>query len=298
MTGLALTLVSVLGLPLALLAAKPAPVKSGLAFGITLGEGGQSVSGSTFTLRVPGAKGGLLLYLDGVGLAGDGLEASAHLTNRTGFDVFALRLDLLEASETSRADAGRSSVSRALPAAAVSSPAWSTLPSGKESDPQRFRVAPIGFGSDTALVHVIGVVSGVALVAAFEVEGLKQLASIEVDRAGFVFLTDTSGKVFRTGSDGSGAVAVRTAPAATMLPGGPCDRHLKAGRICRESSDGTAWTLEGGEVSLFDAQGLRVRSFPAGGAEPPVALALGKDGLVYVAIGGQRPGNVRVFRVF
>lgn len=293
------SLVLALAVPLPLGAARPAPVKSGLAFGVTLGEGGQSVSGSTFTLRVPGAKGGLLLYLDGVGLSGDGLEASAHLVNRTGFDLYALRLDLVEASETIHADAGRSSVSRQLPAAAVSSPAWNTLPPGKESDPQRFRAAPIGFGSETALLHVIGAVSGVALVAAFEVEGLKQLASIEVDAGGFVFLTDADGRVFRTGPDGRGASAVRGAPARGVLPRGPCSRHLSAGRVCREGPDGSAWTLEGRDVSLFDAQGLRLRSFPAGGSGPPVALALGKDGLVYVVLGGQpRPGSVRVFRLF
>lgn len=294
MTGLLLAL----AVPLSGGAAQPAPVKSGLAFGVTLGEGGQSVSGSTFTLRVPGAKGGLLLYLDGVGLSGDGLEASAHIVNRTGFDLYALRLDLLEASETSRADASRSAVSRALPASAVSSPAWGVLLAGKETDPQRFRVAPIVFGSETALVHVIGALSGVAVVAAFEIEEVTKPSSIDVDAGGSIFLTDNSGKVFRTGPDGREASAVRKAPISSVLPGGPCARQLSAGRVCREGPGGLAWTLEGSDVAVFDAQGLRLRSFPAGGGEPPAALALGKDGLVYVATGGQRAGSVRVFRMF
>src|SRR5262249_7649438 len=64
-------------------AARPAPVTAGQAFGITLSQNGRSVSGDRFSLRVPGAKGALVLTLSGIGLVGDGLEAPAILKNET-----------------------------------------------------------------------------------------------------------------------------------------------------------------------------------------------------------------------
>lgn len=280
--------------------AKPAPVTSGLAFGVTLSNGGTSVSGDRFVLRVPGAKGTLLLTFEGVGLIGDGLEAPARLKNATDLDLYGLRLDFVSATESEHAEAGKPERSRLLAASAVSPLAFAALPRGVESEPLRFRVTPIVFGPQTGLVVVLGVVSGVASVATFEIEKAVRPASIETDAGGRVFLTDVSGKVFRTGSDGRGVALVDRGPSSRATPpGGPCERHRAAGLVCREGFDGTAWALEDREVAVFDADGLRVRSFPAGGAGTPVALTLGKEGLLYVATYSEdRPTTVRVFRLF
>ncbi|MGH9365730.1 MAG: hypothetical protein ACRD1B_10785 [Thermoanaerobaculia bacterium] len=152
-------------------AGRPAPVSSGLAFALTLSNGGRSVSSGRFLLRVPGTKGGLVLTLEGPGLVGDGLEAPARLKNGTDLDLYALRLDFVSVSETDRSDPGKSAGSRPLAASAASPLAWTALAKGAESEPLRFRVSPIVFSAETGLVVVLGVVSGVASVATFEVEG-------------------------------------------------------------------------------------------------------------------------------
>jgi hypothetical protein len=283
-------------------AARPAPVSSGLAFGLTLSNGGISVSGDRFTLRVPGAKGSLVLTFEGVALVGDGLEAPARLKNGTDLDLYGLRLDFVSATETERVEPGKTGRSRPLPASAVSPLAFAALGKGRESEPLRWRVTPIVFGTETGLVVVLGVVSGVASVATFEVEGVRHPSAIETDAGGNVLLTDASGKVFRAGPDGRGAAELKILPAPRNAPsGGACARHRAAGRVCREGPDGSAWVIEGREISVFDADGLRVRSFEAGGTGPPVALAFGREGLLYVATYGEdggRPGTVRVFRLF
>jgi hypothetical protein len=281
-------------------AARPAPVTSGQAFGITLSQGGRSVSGDRFALRVPSVKGALVLTLQGIGLVGDGLEAPAILKNETDLDLLALRLDFASATETEGADPGASSRSRPLSASAVPL-SWTEIRKGTESDPQRFRVSPIVFGPQTGLITVLGVVSGVARVSTFEVEGMTRLSAIEVESGGRLLLTDASGKALRVGPDGKNPQEVRNLPPPNPAPkGGPCARHVKEGRVCREGQDGSAWVLEGREVTAFDADGLQIRSFVVG-TGTPTALAFGREGLLYVATYDEaypRPGSVTVFRLF
>jgi len=241
-----------------------------------------------------------VLTLQGAGLVGDGLEAPATLKNETDMDLFALRLDFASATETELAAPGAASRSRALSASAVPL-SWTEVRSGTESDPQRFRVSPIVFSPQTGLITVLGVVSGVARVSTFEVEGVTRLSAIEAESGGGLFLTDASGKVFRVGPDGKNPREIRNLPPPSPAPkGGPCARHLKDGRVCREGPGGNAFVLEGREVSAFDADGLRIRSFVAG-TGTPTALAFGREGLLYVATYDEshpRPGSVTVFRLF
>ena len=47
---------------------------AGLAFALTLSDGGRSMSGERFTLKVPGAKGPLFLVLEGPDFVGGALS--------------------------------------------------------------------------------------------------------------------------------------------------------------------------------------------------------------------------------
>jgi hypothetical protein len=249
---------------------------------------------------VPGAKGALTLTLQGIGLVGDGLEAPAILKNETDWDLYAIRLDFVSATETEQANPGAAGRSRPLSASAVPL-SWTEIRRGTESDPQRLRVSPVVFGPQTGLITVLGIVSGVARVSTLDVQGVTRPSAIEVESGGRLLLTDASGKVFRVGADGKNPQEVRNLPPPRAAPkGGACARHVREGRVCREGPEGTAWVLEGREVSAFDADGLRIRSF-AVGTGTPTALAFGGEGLLYVAAYDEthpRPGSVTVFRLF
>jgi hypothetical protein len=273
---------------------------AGLAFALTLSDGGRSVSGERFTLKVPGAKGSLVLVLEGPDFVGGSFVAPVRLKNDSDADLHAVTLGLEAATETLRGEKGMPGASRSIPAAAVSPPTWDAIPKGTEAPAQLFSVAPVGFAPETLLVVLLGSVHSVASAGAFEVEGAKRPTAVEVDSSG-LFVTDGSGRIVRCGLDGKGAVEVKARPASKPeAPGGPCARARSQGLACREAPGGGAWVVEGREVSELDTQGSRVRSFRPGGEGPPVALALGADGRLYVATAGEegRSGSVRVFRPF
>jgi hypothetical protein len=273
---------------------------AGLAFALTLSDGGRSISGERFTLKVPGAKGPLVLVLEGPDFVGGSFVAPVRLKNDSDADLQAVTLGLEAATETLRGEKDMPGASRSIPAAAVSPPTWDVIPKGTEAPAQLFRVAPVGFGAETLLVILLGSVHGIASAGAFEVEGAKRPTAVDVDPGG-LFVTDASGRVVRCGLDGRGAVEVKARPAPKPdAPGGPCAGSRSQGLVCREAPGGGAWAIEGLEVSELDAQGSRVRSFRPGGEGAPVALALGADGRFYVATAGEegRSGSVRAFRPF
>ena len=294
----AAALATVSAASLAAVASPPAP--SGLAFAVTLSQGGRSVSSDRFSLRVPGAKGTLVLTFEGIDLVGGTFASPVRLRNDTDADLLAVRVDLVSATETIRVSDAKGDVTRILPASAGPPPSWDSLPKGAESSGQIFRVGPVGFAPETDLLIVLGAVSGVAPAGSFEVEGAKNPAGLESDAAGSLYVIDATGKVFRTGGDGKKAAEVRNPLPPHAEPGEACAHHRAAGHSCRVAADGAAWAIEGRDISQFGADGRRVRSFRPGGEGPPVALAFGKDGRLYVATAGEegRSGSIRVFRPF
>ena len=165
---------------------------------------------------------------------------------------------------------------------------------------QLFRASPVAFSPETSLIVILGAVSGIAAVGSFEVEGARNPTRLDLD-SGSLFVTDASGRMVRCAFDGRGAVEVKVRPAQKPEPaGGPCARARLQALVCRTAPDGGAWAIEGRELTQLDAEGRRVRSFRAGGEGPPVALAFGPGGRLYVATSGEegRSGSVRVFRPF
>jgi hypothetical protein len=274
---------------------------AGLAFALTLSDGGRSMSSERFTLKVPGATGPLVLVLEGPDFAGGSFVAPVRLKNDSDADLHTVTLGLDAATETLRGDKDMPGASRAIPAAAVSPPAWDAIPKGTEAPAQLFRVSPVGFAPETLLVILLGSVHGIASAGAFEVEGAKRPTDVAVVPGGSLYVTDISGRIVRCGLDGKGAVEVKGKPASKLDdPEGPCARSRSQGLVCRAAPGGGAWAIEGREVSELGADGGRVRSFRPGGEGPPVALALGADGRLFVATAGEegRSGSVRVFRPF
>jgi hypothetical protein len=271
---------------------------AGLAFAIALADGGKSVPIDRFTLKVPGAKGALVLSLEGVDLVGGSFVAPVRLANETDFDVLSPRIDLVSVSETRR-ETGRDST-RAIDASAASPPAWDRLRKKTDVAGQLFRVSPVAFSPETSLVVILGAVSGALAVGSFEVEGARNPTRLDVDSTS-LFVTDASGRIVRCALDGRGAAEVKQRPAQKTDPAaGPCARARVQALVCRAAPDGSAWAIEGSEVTQLDAEGRRVRSFPPGGEGPPIALSFGADGRLFVATAGEegRSGSVRVFRPF
>ncbi|HSB63298.1 MAG TPA: hypothetical protein VLJ18_03985 [Thermoanaerobaculia bacterium] len=271
---------------------------AGLAFAIALADGGKSVPIDRFTLKVPGAKGALVLSLEGVDLIGGSFVTPVRLANETDFDVLSPRIDLVSVTETRR-EGGRE-VTHPIDASAGAAPAWDVLRSKADVAGQLFRVSPVAFSPETSLIVVLGAVSGVAAVGSFEVEGARNPARLDVDTAS-LFVTDASGRIVRCALDGRGAAEVKQQPAQKPdSPGGPCARARLQAVACRAAPGGGAWAIEGRELTQLDAEGRRVRSIRPGGEGLPVALAFGPDGRLFVATAGEdgRSGSVRVFRPF
>ncbi|MFI5120544.1 MAG: hypothetical protein ACHQM4_09035 [Thermoanaerobaculia bacterium] len=271
---------------------------AGLAFAIALLDGGKSVPIDRFTLNVPGAKGALILSLEGVDLVGGTFVAPVRLANETDVDVLSPRIDVVSVTETRR-EGGREAA-HATDATAISPPAWGLLRKRTDAAGQLLRVSPVAFSPETSLIVILGAVSGVAAVGSFEVEGARNPVRLDVE-SGAVFVTDTSGRIVRCALDGRGAAEVKQRPVQKSDPaGGPCARARLQAFACRAAPDGGAWAVEGREVTQLDAEGKRVRSFPPGGEGPPAALAFGADGRLFVATSGAegRSGSVRVFRPF
>lgn len=271
---------------------------AGLAFAIALAEGGKSVPIDRFTLKVPGVKGALVLSLEGVDLIGGTFVTPVRLSNETDFDVLAPRIDLVSVTETRR-EGGREAT-RTLDASAASPPAWDQLRKKTDAAGQLFRVSPVAFSPETSLIVVLGAVSGVVALGSFDVEGARNPARLDVDSSS-IFVTDASGRIVKCGLDGRGAAEVKQPPVRKPdLAGGPCARTRLQAVACRAAPDGSAWAIEGREVTQLDAEGKRVRSFRPGGEGPPAALSFGPDGRLFVATAGEegRSGSVRVFRPF
>ncbi len=234
---------------LSLEASASPPTPSGLVFALTLSNSGRSVSNDRFTLKVPGTKGALVLTFEGAGLVGATFASPVRLKNDSDADLFALRVDLVSASE---AAAASPNTTRLLQATASSPPAWDVVKRGEESSAQLFRAGPVGFSPERGLVILLGAVSGVASAGAFEVEGAKSPTALETDAADQVYVTDVSGRVICAGPDGSQAEGVRAAPTSPPEPtDGPCARYRAAGKPCRASPDGRLFVIEGREVSEF-----------------------------------------------
>ncbi len=271
---------------------------AGLAFAIALAEGGKSVPIDRFTLKVPGVKGALVLSLEGADLIGGTFVTPVRLANETDGDVLSPRIDLVSVTET-RHEGGRETT-HPIDASAGAPPAWDRVRKKTDVAGQLFRASPVAFSPETSLVVILGAVSGVAEVGAFEVEGARNPTGIAVD-SGSLFLTDASGRIVRCALDGRGAAEVKQQPVQKPdLPGGPCARARLQAVICRTAPGGGAWAIEGRELTQLDNEGKRVRSFSPGGEGPPVALAFSPDGRLFVATAGEegRSGSVRVFRPF
>jgi len=274
---------------------------AGLAFALTLSDGGRSVSSERFTLKVPGAKGPLVLVLEGPDFVGGSFVAPVRLKNDSDADLHVVTLGLEAATETLRGEKDMPGASRSIPAAAVSPPIWDAIPKGTEAPAQLFTVAPVGFAPETLLVILLGTVHGIASAGAFELEGAKRPTGVDIDLGGSLYVTDISGRIVRCGLDGKGAVEVKARPAPKPeAPRESCVRARSQGLVCRETPLGGAWAIEGREITELGTDGRRLRSFRPGGEGPPSALALGADGRVYVATAGEegRSGSVRVFRPF
>lgn len=179
--------------------ADPAPVSRGLAFAITLSNGGASISGTRFELKVPG-NGLLALELEELKLEGGALKGSVGVKNKSGAVLMGLRLDLVSVTETVRGaktpgGADEPPTKRPMAAALASPILFGDETVGGFSSGFPFRVAPIAFGADTELVTVIGVVSGLVWTAAPSVPGQETATAMDLGLDDFVYFANGTGLI-------------------------------------------------------------------------------------------------------
>src|SRR5450432_2205477 len=205
-TARLLSLVCLIAYPV--LGARPARVATGLAFALTVTDGGRSISADRILVRIPDTRGVLAIRIDGYDLTGGTFSAPIRLQNDTDADLYGLRLDLVSATISDGKTAGGASPAESLPAAADPL-GWDKLPKGTASASLGFRASPVPLPADSGQAILLGVVTGVATVGSFAVEGAATATSIDADAAGDLFVTDATGKVFRMNAEGRGVRLVR-----------------------------------------------------------------------------------------
>ena len=120
----------------------PAAVNKGLAFSVTIAEGGKTDSTGKIDLSIPGASGPLALSLGDLKFQGGKLTARASIKNTCGTSAQGIRLDIIGAIETYKAPDDKSGATlktRPQDAKLASPLAFGDLEPGEISDPGSLR---------------------------------------------------------------------------------------------------------------------------------------------------------------
>lgn len=241
--------------------AASAPVTKGLTFALSFDGNGRAVTVGPYALKVPGTKGAVKVSFDSAALTGGMLDAPIRLTNESGADLLAVRVNLAGVTESVR-PAGAPAFTRPQDVAPPPPLAWDRIASGAETPAGLFRGGPLTFSPETEGVVVLGVVSG--------------LAAEPVDRSRDVITPATK---------------------ASACPGQPRGCRVDAdGNVWRLEQ---AAVGRRGGLSEHGPEGGFVRSLRFEEGAKPVDLGLAQDGRLLVLFeDGSKEGSVRVFRPF
>ena len=181
----------------------PASVTKGLAFSVTITDGGKTISAGKIDLSIPNASGPLALSLEELKFQGGKLTARAVIKNNCGTSAQGLRLDVIGAIETYKAAEAAGALKTRPQDARLASPlSFGDLEPNEKSDPIAFETA-ISFKPETTQVVVNGVVSGLRYVGAFNIDGLLGGYGAEFDSQGRLYVGDLVGqRVVRASADG------------------------------------------------------------------------------------------------
>lgn len=192
----------------------PAPVSSGLPFSIVLSEGGKTVVGGPYELKIGGSSKPLTLTLEGLRFENGHITAKAKLVNKSGAAVEGVRLDIVGASETYK-DASETKT-RAQKVSQPSPLSFGDLAADEDTGPLDVDISTLTFAPDTVQVTVTGVISGLQYVRTISVEEASPGGQIEVDSADRVFLQDlVNHRVLRMKSDGKNVETAAKLPNQT-----------------------------------------------------------------------------------
>lgn len=241
--------------------AAPAPVTKGLTFALSFDGNGRAVTLGPYGLKVPGTRGAVKVSFDSAALIGGMLDAPIRLKNESGAELLAVRIDLAGVTESVR-PAGAPAFTRPQNVAPLPPLAWDRIASGAETPADLFRGGPLTFSPETEVVVVLGVVSGLAPVAA-----------------------DPKRDV------------LTPATKASACPGQPRGCRIDAdGNVWR--LEPAAEGRRGG-LSEHGREGGAVRSLRFEEGAKPVDLALTQDGRLLILFDdGSKDGSLRAFRPF
>ena len=287
-----------IGLPHTWLVPAPAAAAAGLAFALTLTDGGRSITSDRFALRAPGIPGTIVLELQNPDVYGSTFAAPMRVRNETEADLLAVSAEIVSLTET-KVDAEKKETQKELPGGEGPPPAWDLVKKGEASTPQQLRAGPVAFTEETKLVLLFGRVHGVALLGGFQLDEAPHPETLVADKGGNVWVKDASGTILKTDAEARALVKVKNLPRENEKPSGACKALGAKASLCREASDGTLISSYKNELTVTDPDG-KSRSFSAGDDGPPVAIAFGKEGRVLVATAGEgaRKGSVRIYRPF
>ncbi|MBI2301345.1 MAG: hypothetical protein HYU66_20750 [Armatimonadetes bacterium] len=167
----------------------------GVAFAVTLTDGGSAVSDDAAALASPAFPQPLHVRLDSLAYGAGHLTGRARFSNDSGAILEGLRLDLDSAQEEYRDkdDKGQEVLRTRLQPARWDSPhLFGDLPRGAPADTLVFDVGGLGFVAATAKVAVTFRLSGLAYERGVDVPGAA-VQQLDVDSTGRLYVGDTVG---------------------------------------------------------------------------------------------------------
>jgi len=226
----------------------PGSVSAGLPFTIVLKDGGRTVAGGSYDLKIPGADMPLKLTLANLKCDGGHVTAQAKVENGTGSAVEGVRLDISGAIETYKAkdDQGKEVLKTRPQKVAIASPLhFGDIANSQDNGELALDASAVTFAPETTEIAVNGIVSGLRYERALDLPDVATNGQIDVDAKGRVYVSSTAGnQVARIDNDGKNLAV------AAKLPD-----QCKGMAVNRLTGDIAATCGNNGKVFIFAAGG-------------------------------------------
>ena len=183
-----------------------ARVSQGIPFDVVVGDGGKSIAGTSFQMKISGTTKAFELDLLGLTYADRHLKGSAEVKNLTDESIQGVRLDIVGATETYRTkdDKGNEVLrKRAKPVSTPSPLFFGDFAIGVSNGQLALDASTIAFAPDTVSFDMHGIVSGEAYLSSLDLSQVAGDGQIDVDARGRIYVSDTLGKCV-TRVDGNG----------------------------------------------------------------------------------------------
>lgn len=194
----------------------PGKVAGGLPFSIVLTDSGKTISGGTFSLKLPGTEKSIQITFLGLTYANGHLNGQVQVKDTAGSSIEGLRLDVEGATETYKAkDAqGLEVIKTRSQNVSLASPLlFGDLKEEESNAPLPMSAGPLSFAPETMQIAVLGKLSGLLYVQSLSFPEASPGGQIDLDAKGRIYLSSVAGnQVVRMDNDGKNLVVAAKLP--------------------------------------------------------------------------------------